>query len=68
MLRARLFYDGLADQGAPRAFFRDPPRGVEIRRRKARWPYFRPRGGVCELQRHSEGSGCTACASGRPVS
>ncbi|MCC6900372.1 MAG: alpha/beta hydrolase family protein [Polyangiaceae bacterium] len=44
----RELYGSMADGGDPDRFFVRPLRGVEVQRRRARLPLFRPRDGVCE--------------------
>jgi hypothetical protein len=47
-LRGQDFYARLAESGDPERVFRPPPRGVAVRRRRARLPLFRPSDGVCD--------------------
>jgi hypothetical protein len=48
MFQDRAFYKAFADCGNPSAFFRDPPRGVPVLRRRAGWPHFHAPDGICE--------------------
>ncbi len=47
-LRDRSFYSDLVRDGQAARFFKKPPGGVRISRRRARMPLFSPNDGVCE--------------------
>lgn len=47
-LRQNPVYGGIAESSDPDRFFLRPPRGVALRRRRARLPWFRPKDGECE--------------------
>ncbi|MBT3224013.1 MAG: hypothetical protein HN348_33510, partial [Proteobacteria bacterium] len=47
-LRDRQIYTQMADSGDPKQFFPEPPSGVKVHHRRARFPLFRPKDGQCE--------------------
>ncbi len=47
VLRDRALYARPAERGDPSLFFRDPPRGVEVKSRRLRFGHFHPAGGEC---------------------
>lgn len=44
----RSFYGPMAESGDPTRFFRPPPKGIPVKTKRARFPRFRPKDGVCE--------------------
>ncbi len=47
-LEDRSLYGAMAETGDPGRFFKKPPAGVRVDTRRARFPRFRPRDGICE--------------------